>query len=86
MLENEEEGICWEANRMNKVVDEVSGETVRFGLLLGRHPEFDSPIVVAIHDRDEKKEWLEGVDTIHRKKPGGLVPYRYNEATETWKS
>jgi hypothetical protein len=85
MLEDQEQGILWEAARTNTIQDETSGERVRYGCLLGRHPDFDEPIVMAIHDRDDSP-WLEGIEVIHRKKPGGHVEYKWNDATETWRT
>jgi hypothetical protein len=84
MLEDHTEGVCWECPRCNVLVDEVSGATIRYGVLLGRHPDYKEPIVKAIHENDER-DWLDGVAVIKRKKAGGYVTYTWNAATKTWR-
>lgn len=84
-LEDEEEGICWEAHRMGTYLDPISGEKLRFGLLLGRHPDFEAPIVRAVHDRDGKN-WLAEISTIHRKKGDEWIKYYWSPATESYRA
>lgn len=84
-LENHEDGVIWEAVRTNTYLDPTSGLHMRYGLLVGRSPEFEEPIVMAIHDRDGSP-WLEGISVINRKKAGGHVKYTWNTASETWRS
>jgi hypothetical protein len=88
ILENVEDGILWEISKAHSKLDEESGETVRYVLLLGRHPDFDEPIVDVMHDHGDPKlaDLLETIDVIHRKKSGGHVKYEWNDASETWRS
>lgn len=84
ILENPEDGVTWECVRSN-VYHTLKGVKVRYGLLIGTTPEFEEPIVEAIHDRDGSK-WLECIMVIKRpgKEEGSFKTYEYNKETETW--
>ena len=84
MLENHSEGIVWEF-KSNTYVDDVSGLKIRYGILLGRHPDFEVPAVKPICDQDPKG-WLEGINVIHRKvRADTFVPFDFDEVAGNWK-
>lgn len=92
LLESTEDGLTLECVRANTYTDPKHGK-IRYGLLLGWHPDFeDSPVVIPIMDvyGEDDKEWLDGVDIIHKRtgadKEGDPVfkEYHYDEDKERW--
>jgi hypothetical protein len=84
-LENPSDGITWECVRSNKFVD-ANGETISYGLLRGRTPEFKSDMWAPISSVE--RNWLDGVTTIQRAlstEPPSFRTYVFSEETGTWR-
>ena len=87
-LQITEAGLLWECAKSNTATT-PRGDKVRYALLLGLLADDDEVIVMAIHDQDDRV-WLEEVDVIHRRLPGGtddairLRSYDWNKSTKTW--
>ena len=83
-LQLTDEGLLWECLKSNTTA--ARGEKIRYALLIGLLADEDDHVVMSIHDKDERV-WLDDVDVIHRRIPGGSPPlrsYDWNEGTQTW--
>jgi hypothetical protein len=88
MLENHDEGLCWEVKRTHRFVDEKGGKSLKYALLVAYHPEIgegNEPIAMTVLS-GSSTEYLEEINIIHKMKPGGHVKYEWNPLTKTWQS
>lgn len=70
------EGMTYECVRTDLYLDKVSGERIRYGLLIGRHPDWGQDPIPASCLEIEKDRWLgaEGertISQIRRKRDSG---------------
>jgi hypothetical protein len=87
LLSNKDDGVLWKCVRVNTYRDEKDKEKIRYALFLGRHPEMEAPILLAVHDQDpDFKNFLEEIDVIQRMKAGEYIEYAWSDDTETWRS
>jgi len=86
VLQDIESGISYEVRRANNDHDEVSETKIRYALILGRHPDFDEPIVNVFHDQDDPrwKEFLEEIEVLLLKNDGDYIEYTWDESIPAW--
>jgi hypothetical protein len=88
LLSNKDDEILWKCVRANTYRDEKDKGKIRYALFLGRHPEMEAPIPLAVHDQSDPdlKDLLEVTDIIQRMKSGEYIEYTWADDTETWRS
>ena len=86
ILDDVENGISYEIRRANNDYDEVSEIKIRYALVLGRHPDFDEPIVLTFHDQDDPRwqEFLEEITALHLKKDDEYVDFSWDSSIPAW--
>lgn len=73
------ENIIWECVRANRYADK-NGEVVKYGLIVGRHPELENESIVRPFTSKDGS-WRDGMTEMRR----GDVKYMYVEKTGTWR-
>lgn len=81
VLENTEEGENWTCVRVHTFVDELTGQRIKYALLVGRHPDMgDTAIPMTWNSPGTRiSKELDEYDCVHRLRGDELIPYKKNE-------
>lgn len=83
-LEDWDAGICWECRKAHTYLDDLTGETIKYALLIGRVEDLGDTPIPKIPVSTLSNEYLNEIDVIRRTKGGVTKVYKWNETRETW--
>ena len=76
----DEDEISWACRRAHTYVDDKTGKTIRYALLVGRHASIgDKPIPRLVEDTALPLPMLRDIEVVHRPRGEGVVAYKRNE-------